>query len=266
MINFRNFIILVVTHYALFASNVYAGQGHNDLVEWNSVQGIQRVAESQYKKDFFQLANHFQSQPNGVVCGPTTGSIILNALRLKKKDKRLPYTSADPRNTEYMPLGADLRIRMYRPNNFMSALTERIKTRDEIFGKPIDGKRDFGLQIRQLHKMFVAHGTQSKLRVVDDSYSLDKMRAEFISNLKSKDDFIVVNYARKILGQNGPGHISPVGAYHKATDSFLIMDVTSYDHSWVWAPAKKLFKAMQSFDTVENRGYLLIQDQPAALL
>jgi hypothetical protein len=38
------------------------------------------------------------------------------------------------------------------------------------------------------------------------------------------------------------------------------MDVTPYQHNWVWASAKDLYAAMNSFDTVENRGYLLIHD------
>ncbi|HVJ63960.1 MAG TPA: hypothetical protein VM901_01760 [Bdellovibrionota bacterium] len=28
--------------------------------------------------------------------------------------------------------------------------------------------------------------------------------------------------------------------------------------SWVWTPADALIKAMRTFDTVENRGYVLI--------
>ena len=67
--------------------------------------------------------------------------------------------------------------------------------------------------------MFIAHGAVSSLRVVNDRVSLDEMRAEMISNLQLWNDYIVVNYARKQLGQGGPGHILPVGAYHKASES-----------------------------------------------
>lgn len=149
---------------------------------------------------------------------------------------------------------------MYSQENFIGSLTDKVKTRSQIFGEPINGDRDFGLQIRQLHNMFLAHGAVSQLRIVDDNTSLEKMRSEMIRNLKSKNDYIVVNYARKLLGQDGPGHISPIAAYHEASDSFLILDVTSYEHNWVWAPAISLYEAMKSFDTVENRGYLLIHD------
>ena len=152
---------------------------------------------------------------------------------------------------------------MYHQDNFIGPITQAIKTQQQIFGEPINGKSDFGLQIRQLHRMFLAHGAVSKLRIVDDKLPIEQMRAEMITNLQSEHDYIVVNYMRHKLGQNGPGHISPIAAYHQASDSFLILDVTTYQHSWVWVPANRLYQAMASLDTVENRGYLLIHDTPA---
>ena len=64
-------------------------------------------------------------------------------------------------------------------------------------------------------------------------------------------------------GQEGGGHISPLGAYDRASDSFLIMDVNPNRAPWVWVKAEALIGAMRTFDTVENRGYLLIRDLPA---
>ena len=256
----RVLTILSIFYLLVNPLHLNAGQQDSQLVNWNSEQGIQRLSESQYKIDFFQLANHFQTQPNGILCGPTSASIVLNAMRLGKKDDRLPYTKFDKQDGKYIPTGFDPRINMYRPDNFIGSLTDEVKTRAQIFGEPIDSKPDFGLQIRQLHGMFLAHGAVSSLRVVNDEISIDNMRSEMVSNLQSKDDFVVINYARKLLGQEGPGHISPLGAYHKASDSFLILDVTSYEHNWVWVSAASLYQAMNSFDTVENRGYLLIHD------
>jgi hypothetical protein len=256
----RSFSFLVLNFFLVTPLILLAGQQSSQLVDWSSDQGIQRVSDSKFKVDFFPLANNFQTQANGILCGPTTASIVLNALRLSKKDKRLPYRSSKASDSKYIPDGFDIRVRMYSHDNFIGSLTEKVKTRSQIFGEPIDGKQDFGLQIRQLHKMFLAHGAVSRLRVVNDNISLDKMRSEIVANLQSKDDYVVINYARKLVGQNGPGHISPIGAYHETSDSFLVMDVTSYDHNWVWVPANTLYKALKSFDTVENRGYLLIHD------
>ncbi len=251
-------VLLLVGIIAAFGLNA---ESANYLVSWNSAKGLQRLSESKYKIDFFRLASHFQAQPNGVVCGPTTAAIVLNALRLKNDDPRIPYTTGlDQQDGKYLPSGFDTRIRMYTPDNVIKEHDGKTKTRAQIFGEPINGNADWGMQIRQLHQMFLSHEVASELKVVDDSVPLDAMRAQMVDNLKSDNDFIVVNYARKILGQNGPGHISPVAAYHAKSDSFLILDVTSYEHNWVWAPAEKLHAAMKSFDTVENRGYLFIKE------
>lgn len=255
-----HFIVICIL---AITSTTLKAQSNHHLVDWSSQQGIQRLSESQYKTDFFQLAMHFQSQPNGVLCGPTSGAIVLNALRSKTtKPEQLPLTQVDPRNSEVLPKETDLRLRLYRPNNFIGPITNKVKSRAQLFGEPINGKPDFGLQIRQLHRMFLAHNSQSTLRIVDESITVDDMRKDMLKNLKNQNDYIVVNYSRTLLGQEGPGHISPVAAYHSNSDSFLIMDVTSYQHNWVWVPANTLYLAMKSFDSVENRGYLSISDSP----
>ena len=62
----RASIVLCFIFYLAIPLHLQAGQQDAPLVNWNSEQGIQRLAESQYKIDFFELANHFQTQPNGV--------------------------------------------------------------------------------------------------------------------------------------------------------------------------------------------------------
>jgi hypothetical protein len=79
-----------------------------------------------------------------------------------------------------------------------------------------------------------------------------------VTNLKTENDYVLVNYARKALGQVGAGHISPLGAYDAKSDSFLILDVNPYKAPWVWVKSKDLIAAMRTFDTVENRGYILV--------
>ena len=95
--------IISIICYLAIPISTQAGQQEIQLINWNSEQGIQRLAKSQYKLDFFELANHFQTQPNGVFCGPTSGSIVLNALRLGKKDDRLPYTSFNKQDAKFIP-------------------------------------------------------------------------------------------------------------------------------------------------------------------
>ena len=86
-------------------------------------------------------------------------------------------------------------------------------------------------------------------RVVDGSADPAAIRREIAANLATGDDFVLVNYARRALGQQGGGHISPLGAYDERSDSFLIMDVNPNRAPWVWVRSDDLIAAMRTFDT-----------------
>ncbi len=233
-----------------------------DLVEWASGESVERLSRSSYKTDFFPLSNHFISQDNSIFCGPVSSAIVLNALRLGKKEG-LPKDRQSIAEDEMAWLwqGADPFYGKYTPNN---VLTDQTKTRLEVLGKPIlikgEAMSDFGLQLSQLAQVLRSHGLEVETRVVDDDADAATIRREIAANLASGDDYVLVNYARRALGQEGGGHISPLGAYDEHSNSFLIMDVNPNRASWVWVGSDDLIAAMRTFDTVENRGYLLISD------
>lgn len=232
------------------------------LVEWESGESMERLSNASHKTDFFPLSNHFISQDNSIFCGPVSSAIVLNALRLGRKDG-LPKDRQSIAEDEMAWLweGADPFYGKYTPNN---VLNDETKTRLEVLGKPIlikgEAMSDFGLQLSQLAQVLRSHGLKVETRVVDDGADADAIRREIAANLASGDDFVLVNYARRALGQEGGGHISPLGAYDEKSDSFLIMDVNPNRAPWVWVGSDDLIAAMRTFDTVENRGYLLISD------
>ena len=228
------------------------------LVDWSSAEGIVRLNNSKYKTDFFYLSSQFQNQTDRLACGPTTGAIVLNALKIGKTDP-LPKTKFKEKYKKHLPKDFDPRVSRYTPENFMHKEAQKIKNWIQLYGKPMKGKKDFGLQLRQLHQIFLTHGVKSKLQVVNKNLSNRTIKQELISNLNKEGDYIIINYKRSVLGQKGGGHISPLGAYDKRTDSFLIMDVNSSQYNWVWVKTEDMIKAMRTFDTVENRGYLLIE-------
>ena len=231
------------------------------LVEWSSGESEERFSRAAHKRDFFPLSNHFISQDNSIFCGPVSASIVLNALRLGRDGLPQDRSSIAEDELAWLPEGANPFYGKYTPNN---VLTGRTKSRLEVLGKPIEigGKpvRDFGLQLHQLAQVIRSHGVNVTVRVVDEAADASTIRQEIARNLASGDDYVLVNYARRSLGQSGGGHISPVGAYDEDSDSFLIMDVNPNRAPWVWVSAEDLVKAMRTFDTVENRGYLLIAE------
>jgi hypothetical protein len=139
------------------------------------------------------------------------------------------------------------------------------KTRAQVLGEPviINGKeqKDFGYQLRQLDELLKAHGLHTKLVIVDDAKSEDKIRQELAGNLQRPNDYVIVNYRRDAVGQRGGGHISPRAAYDAASDSFLVLDVNPAAAGWVCIPTALLVKAMRTFDTVENRGYIIVESR-----
>ena len=259
-------LLLLSCGLMVFSMAGHAAEGSDPrpaaLLEWESSESVERFSRSSHKTDFFPLSNHFISQDNSIFCGPVSSAIVLNALRLGKREG-LPRDRSSIAEDEMAWLwkGADPFYGKYTPNNVLS---ERTKTRLEVLGKPIliKGKTrsDFGLQLSQLARVLRNHGLKVVTRVVGDGADAAAIRHEIAANLASGDDYVLVNYARKALGQKGGGHISPLGAYDEASDSFLIMDVNPNRAGWVWVRSDELIAAMRTFDTVENRGYLLVSE------
>ena len=229
------------------------------LVAFASDEGLARLARAGAKVNFPRLANQYEAQLNGAFCGPTTAAIVLNAVRNRSSDLPRDHDRLRPDDLRHLPPGADPIVPRYTQDN---VIAQGAKTRAQVLGEPrvIDGKtqRDFGYQLRQFDQLLRANGLATRAVVVDDNKPATEIRAELVAGLMRPDDYVVVNYRREAVGQKGGGHISPLGAYDAASDSFLVLDVNPAAASWVWMPTATLVKGMRTFDTVENRGYVIV--------
>mmetsp|Transcript_42031 Transcript_42031/g.164635 ORF Transcript_42031/g.164635 Transcript_42031/m.164635 type:complete len:351 (+) Transcript_42031:581-1633(+) len=70
--------------------------------------------------------------------------------------------------------------------------------------------------------------------------------------------FTVISFDRKSIGQTGSGHFSPIAAFHRATDSVLVLDVARFKYSPFWATVTQMHEAMAPLDTDTKRprGYV----------
>ena len=229
------------------------------LVAFGSDEGIARLARSTAKADFAPLANQFEAQLNSSFCGPTSAAIVLNTLRNRSADLPRDHGRLRADDLRNLPSGADPIVPRYTQDN---VIAKGDKTRAQVLGEPvmINGvqKRDFGYQLRQFAQMLAAHGVVVRAVVVDDAKPEAAIRAELIANLARAGDYAVINYRREAVGQRGGGHISPLGAYDAASDSFLVLDVNPATADWVWMPTATLVRGMRTFDTLENRGYVIV--------
>jgi hypothetical protein len=226
------------------------------LVRWESEESMKRIERSQYKRDFFKLSNHFEAQSNKLYCGPTSAAIVLNALNLRKNED-LPTAkyNYDEVSLKLKPTKWDPQFKRYTQENIF---TKAAKDKSLVWGKEVNGKKDYGFQLRQFAKLLKSHGLKVDFTVVTEKVKKSKILNDLKSNLSKSGDFVIVNYSRKPLKQPGGGHLSPLAAYDEKSDSFLIMDVNPNKDSWVWVKTDDLIAAMNTFDTIENRGYLLI--------
>ena len=225
-----------------------------------SDEGVARLGRSGAKVDFAPLANQFEAQYNGAFCGPTSAAIVLNTLYSRSADLPRDHTRLHKDDVQFMPAGADPIVPRFTQD---SVIDRGPKTRAQVLGEPITigGKQvqDFGYQLRQFDAMLRANGLVTTVVVVDDTRSEQAIRADLIDNLTHGGDYVIVNYKRDAVGQKGGGHISPVGAYDAESNSFLVLDVNPAAAGWVWMPTATLVKGMRTFDTAENRGYVLVR-------
>ena len=243
-----------------FALDSAATSVVQDLVSFSSDEGLVRLARSTAKVDFPALANQFEAQSNAAFCGPTSAAIVLNTIRGRSADLPRDRSRLRAEDLQYVPSNFDPTIPRYTQDN---VITKGQKTRAQVLGEPqtIHGKqvKDFGYQVRQLDEMLRANGLVTRLAIVDDNRIEQEIRTELVENLQRRGDYVIVAYLRGAVGQRGSGHISPLGAYDAVSDSFLILDVNPASAGWIWMSATTLIKGMRTFDTIENRGYILIQ-------
>jgi hypothetical protein len=245
--------------YALESSPAEISLG---LVPFSSDEGLARLARSDAKVNFPALANQFEPEYNQAFCGPASTSMVLNAARSGAADLPRDKSRIRPDDLKNLPPGAEVATARYTQD---IVIEKASKTRAQVLGEPvtINGKtiRDFGFQTRQLDEMLRANGLSTRLVIVDDAKPEAEVRDDLAQSLRQRGHYVIVSFQRKALNEPGGGHISPLGAYDAASDSFLMLDVNPARVDWMWVPAAALIKSMRTFDTVENRGYVVVEPQ-----
>jgi hypothetical protein len=144
-----------------------------------------------------------------------------------------------------------------------------VATVSRAFGKQVDQTRIFsssyqaanvffsGMTLAELEQLAKDRGMSTE-RVHADSLSLHTFRELLKANLAQPDNYVLVNYDRRLLDQVGAGHISPVGSYDEASDRFLVLDEASYRYPFTWVSAEKLYYAARTRDGEDWRGVLFI--------
>lgn len=185
-----------------------------------SIEGMKRLARAEQSADWPALVDAYEAQSLGSYCGVASGVIVLGALG-RETDQWDFFTSE------------------------ASAVRSRLAV---IFG---------GMALPDLLGLLDAHGVEVSGAHASD-IDIDEFRSVIDRNLANAEDYLLVNYQRETLGQGQVGHISPVAAYDRDSDSVLIMDTAAHKYPHTWVPVDMLFAAMNETDpaTGKSRGYV----------
>ena len=159
--------------------------------------------------------------------------------------------------------GAKISYKLHNQLDFFNKNTDKIKNSKIISlkAKNKKNKYDAGVSLSNLADILSKSYNLKVTKIhaeKNDNKSIKNFRKHVKKHLKDGDHFILVNYNGKILESKTGGHISPLAAYDEVTDSILIMDVATHKGLWFFTPLEKLYKAMNSKDGENYRGYLVV--------
>ena len=209
----------------------------DNLIALGSSQGEQLLFASTARADYLPLTQTYVTQANLAYCGVASSVMVLNALK-----------ASAPKAEGYRG------YRFFDQKNFFSKKnTQTVKTSQQVSRG--------GMTLNELSNLLRSHELTVNTYHAEDS-TIDEFRKLAIANLGQADDFMLVNYLRKSLGQKSGGHISPLAAYDQASDRFLILDVARYKYPSVWVTATDLFNAMNTQDrsSGQSRGFVLVKN------
>lgn len=205
------------------------------LIDFRSDRGEQLLVQAEAREAYFPLASHFVTQENRAFCGVASMTMVLNAMQVSA-----------PEVPDLAP------YRTFTQSNVLDDRTETVVPRERI--------RKQGMSLDQLAALLAAKSLTVSVHHAGKS-TLAEFRDQARDYLSRPDHFVLVNYLRQTIGQEGGGHHSPLAAYHRDSDRFLILDVARYKYPPVWVTADDLFSAMNTRDAgahEKTRGYLLV--------
>lgn len=114
--------------------------------------------------------------------------------------------------------------------------------------KPVWQTTLMGMTLVELDGMLASYGLATTRKHASSS-SAEEFRSALMNNMDDPDNWLMINYDRRVLGQEGAGHISPVGAWLPSEDQVLILDVSTYKYPAHWVPVELLYRAMSGVDS-----------------
>ncbi|MDF1653782.1 MAG: phytochelatin synthase family protein [Coxiellaceae bacterium] len=207
-----------------------------NLIDFNSVKGMQLFNTSTHKQAFFALSPYFVTEKGLAFCGPASAVMALNALHIDR-----PTT---PQHTPYT---------IFNQQNIFNEKALTVITPAVIYHQ--------GATLAEVAGLLQSNAATVKT-IYGSKASLADFKKDAIAAVSGKHSLILINFCRKYIHEKGCGHFSPLAAYNKTSDRFLLLDVARYKYPPVWVTASGIYKALSTgVDTTshKSRGYLIVQ-------
>lgn len=205
------------------------------LIALNTPEGATIFQHGKSTPYFWNLYLQYSPQANLTYCSIASSVTVLNALQFP--------APAVPTHGSY---------RFFTQENFFSDAVQRVL--------PAELVKEKGATLNQISAALKVIGASVKTFHANET-SLDRFRYLALDAMSHQKGYVIVNYGRTALGQEGGGHMSPLAAYDKLSDRFLILDVARYRYPPIWVKAHDLWAAMNSSDqdAKEIRGFLIVE-------
>ena len=179
-------------------------------IAFNSPEGRRIFAnalEEEHLDSYFLLSQHFLTQNEPAYCALGTLAMILNSLEM------------DPQRVFKGPW-------RYYDQDMLDCC------------RPLADVAQVGLTLAEFACLANCNGLRARVQSPPNPASgpmsresRDAALAQFrrdLSRASRGDGVMALSYSRKVLGQTGTGHFSPVGAYSEQDDKVLILDVARW--------------------------------------
>ena len=206
------------------------------LIYWNSDAGKVLRARIRADADYWQLSPWFAEQINQTYCSVASAITVLNALPIRK-----------PVDPIYAPNA------YFTQSNYFTPEVAKVVSPQTVLAQ--------GMTRDEMVQTLVRQGVKA-VSIAGDSIDDKGLRTLLQKAMGDDGQFVLVNYLRTAVGQEGGGHWSVLAAYDVQSDRVLILDVAKYMYAPAWVGIDTLQKAIATVDTTSNksRGLVVVSE------
>lgn len=202
------------------------------LIYWNSDAGKILRARIPPDADYWQLSPWFAEQINQTYCSVASAITVLNAMPIKKP--------VDP---------------IYAPNQYFTQANYFTPEVVEIITPQTVLEQ--GMTREEMTSTLIRQGVIA-ISISGNALDDKALRALLQMALGNDGQFVLANFLRSAVGQEGGGHWSALAAYDVQSDRVLILDVAKYMYAPAWVEMSTLQRAISTIDPTSKKARGLV--------